>query len=66
MDLNNDSILNVTSYVESLNDEVKYEDSIEVSKSLETKEDAVILYLFWKLINNGRVQKHSRTIKKSL
>jgi len=48
VNLNNDSILNVTSYVEALNDEEEYEDSIEFLKSLETKEDAVILYLFAK------------------
>ena len=46
--LNNDSILNVTSYVEALNDEEEYEESIPFLESLETKEDAVILYLFAK------------------
>ena len=46
--LNNDSILNVTSYVEALNDEEEYEESIAFLESLETKEDAVILYLFAK------------------
>ena len=48
VDLNNDSILNVTSYVEALNDEEEYEESIAFLESLETKEDAVILYLFAK------------------
>jgi hypothetical protein len=48
VNLNNDSILNVTSYVEALNDEEEYEESIAFLESLETKEDAVILYLFAK------------------
>lgn len=48
VNLNNDSILNVTSYVEALNEEEEYEDSIKFLESLETKEDAVILYLFAK------------------
>ena len=48
VNLNNDSILNVTSYVEALNEEEEYEESIAFLESLETKEDAVILYLFAK------------------
>ena len=48
INLNNDSILNVTSYVEALNEEEEYDESIEFLESLETKEDAVILYLFAK------------------
>lgn len=48
VNLNNDSLLNVTSYVEALNDEEEYEESIAFLESLETKEDAVILYLFAK------------------
>ena len=38
----------MTSYVEALNDEEEYEESIAFLESLETKEDAVILYLFAK------------------
>lgn len=48
VNLNNDSLLNVTSFVEALNDEEEYEESIAFLESLETKEDAVILYLFAK------------------
>lgn len=48
VDINSDSLLNVTSYVEALNDEEEYEESIAFLESLETKEDAVILYLFAK------------------
>ena len=48
VNLNNESLLNVTSYVEALNDEEEYEESIAFLESLETKEDAIILYLFAK------------------
>lgn len=48
VNLNNESLLNVTSYVEALNDEEEYDESIAFLESLETKEDAVILYLFAK------------------
>ena len=48
VDINSDSLLNVTSYVEALNDEEEYEESIAFLETLETKEDAVILYLIAK------------------
>ena len=48
VNINSDSLLNVTSYVEALNDEEEYEESIAFLESLETKEDAVILYLIAK------------------
>ena len=38
VNLNNESLLNVTSYVEALNDEEEYEESIPFLESLETKE----------------------------
>ncbi len=44
--LNSDSLLNVTSYIEALNEEEEYDEIIAFLESLETKEDAIILYLF--------------------
>ena len=49
VNLNSDSFLNVTSYIEALNEEEEYDESIAFLESLETKEDAVILYLFAKI-----------------
>ena len=38
----------MTSYIEALNEEEEYDESIAFLESLETKEDAAILYLFAK------------------